>query len=196
MIQFECYPQSKNNIYLKIITDHTEKGTLYRLASAIFILGLDIHSGEIKTKEYNGKMISEDVFILKTSEGFNTFSDFSSKLGILMESLLNRNQEPENILLNNSNRRFPSTEEIFQNGFEFVIEEYPDKNQFLFYFETNDRSGLLVSIAKFFYENQINIIEGKIQTDYENTAKDSFLLEYGDIDTFLQFKDQLYIYTS
>jgi UTP:GlnB (protein PII) uridylyltransferase len=189
MIQFECYPLSEKNIYLKIVTDHTEKGTLYRLFSAIFVLGMDIYSGEVKTlKEKN---LSEDIFILRNNHNFASFNDFSYQLGILMESLLNRNQEPEKILNLNPKRKIPDLREIFKTGFEYIIEERKDKKQILFYFETTDRSGLLVCITKFFYDNHINIIEADIKTEYNQIAKDTFILEYDNPKTIKNLKNQL-----
>ncbi len=191
MKQFECYPLSEKNIYLKIKTEHTEKGTLYRLATAIFVLGLDIYSGEIKTINQNNESYSEDTFILRFNESSKSLNEFSYQLGILMESLLNREIEPEKILATNSTRKVPSLKEIIEAGFDYIIDENKAKNQIIFYFETLDRSGLLVSMTKFFYNNNINIIEAKIQTEYESIAKDTFILEYENQESIKNLRAQL-----
>jgi len=191
MKQFKCYPLSEKNIYLKIKTEHTEKGTLYRLATAIFILGLDIFSGEIKTVNQNNESYSEDTFILRFNESSQSINEFSYQLGILMESLLNREIEPEKILATNSNKKVPTLKEIIEAGFDYIIDENKAKNQILFYFETIDRSGLLVSMTKFFYENNINIIEAKILTEYEKVAKDTFILEYENQESIKNLRSQL-----
>lgn len=191
MKQFKCYPLSEKNIYLKIKTEHTEKGTLYRLATAIFILGLDIFSGEIKTLNQNNESYSEDTFILRFNESSQSINEFSYQLGILMESLLNREIEPEKILATNSNKKVPTLKEIIEAGFDYIIDENKAKNQILFYFETIDRSGLLVSMTKFFYENNINIIEAKILTEYEKVAKDTFILEYENQESIKNLRSQL-----
>jgi len=191
MKQFECYPLSEKNIFLKIKTEHTEKGTLYRLASAIFVLGLDIFSGEIKTINENNQNYSEDTFILRFNESSQSLNEFSYQLGILMESLLNKEIEPEKILSTNSKRKVPYLKDIIEAGFDYIIDENKAKNQILFYFETLDRSGLLVSMAKFFYDNNINIIEAKIETEYDNIAKDTFILEYENQESIKHLKSQL-----
>lgn len=191
MIQFECYPQSNKNIFLKIITDHTEEGTLYRLATAIFCLDLDIFSGEIKTISRDGQFFSEDTFILRSSNENYKINDFSYRLGYLMESLLNREQEPNEILKNITKRTPPTLEEIFKSGFEYIIDEIPEKKLLYFYIEAIDRPGLLMMISKFLYENHINIIEAKIETTYNNIAQDVFYLEYKDENTKLRLKNEL-----
>ncbi|GIX43458.1 MAG: hypothetical protein KatS3mg129_3191 [Leptospiraceae bacterium] len=154
------------------------------------MLGLDIYSGEIKTTQKDNIDISEDTFILRYNEKIGSFNDFSYQLGVLMESLLSQNQDPEKILNLNTKRKIPDLSEIIRNGFEYIIEE-KEKNQIFFYFETLDRSGLLVSFAKFFYKNSINIIEAKIQTEYDNIAKDSFILEYDHQDSIKNLKKEL-----
>ncbi|MCS7205769.1 MAG: ACT domain-containing protein [Leptospiraceae bacterium] len=192
MIQFECYPLSERNIYLKIVTDHTERGTLYRLATAIFVMGMDIHSGDIKTKQdEEGKEYSEDVFILRNPKELKAFGDFAAQLGVLMESLLNRDSDPEQLLAMNPERKLPDIKEIFSSNFDFIIEEIPKKNQILFYFEAKDRPGLLLSITKFLYENKINIIEATIRTEYDDIAKDSFILEYDNKESLKKLKSEI-----
>lgn len=203
MIQFECYPQSKTNLYLKILTDHTEEGTLYRLASAIFLLELDIYSGEINTIERNGKLFSEDIFILRnTNKNLNLeLNDFNYRLGYLMEILLSNQEKPEEILKKNITRNIPSIQEIFQSGFEYIIDELPEKKQIYFYFETLDRPGILLNISKFLYENNFNIAQAKIETTIDQIAKDVFYLDYKDnttketlkkaIETFIEGKHSI-----
>lgn len=191
MIQFECYPQSNKNIFLKILTDHTEEGTLYRLATAIFCLDLDIFSGEIKTISQDGQFFSEDTFILRSSSENYKMNDFAYRLGYLMESLLNREQEPNEILKNITQRTPPTLEEIFKSGFEYIIDEIPEKKQIYFYIEAIDRPGLLMMISKFLYEKHINIIEAKIETTYNSIAQDVFYLEYKDENTKLILKNEL-----
>ncbi len=180
MIQFECYPQSITNIYLKVFTDHTEEGTLYRLATAIFLLELDIYSGEINTIERNGKLFTEDTFILRKSSKNPVleFNDFNNRLGYLMEILLNKKEKPEEILKKNSKREIPTLKEIFESGFEYIIDEIPEKKQIYFYFETSDRPGLLLNITKFLYENNFNISQARIETTANHIAKDVFYLDY------------------
>ncbi|MFN3604882.1 MAG: hypothetical protein ACK4UJ_09250 [Leptonema sp. (in: bacteria)] len=178
MIQFECYSQSETKIFLKIVTSHTEIGTLYRLATAIFVLDLDIFSGEIKTILRNEQSFSEDTFVLRNKNSKSSINDFTSRLGYLMEALLNRVQNPEEILKNINTRKPPTLKEILKSGFDYIIDEIPEKNQIYFYFEAKDRSGLLLMISKFLYENHFNIFEAKIETTFDDIAKDVFYLEY------------------
>lgn len=46
-------------------------------------------------------------------------------------------------------------------------------------------------MARFFYDNNINIIEAKIETEYDNIAKDTFILEYENQESIKHLKSQL-----
>ncbi len=194
MLQFECYPTNENQIFLKIKTDHTEEGTLYRLSAALFFLGMDIIKGEIKTiiDEVKKQTYSEDIFILRAINQNFSFNEFTYQLGILMDALLDRNQDPEELLLNLKIHRekIPTLKEFIEAGFEYVIDEIPGKKQIYFYFETSDRPGLLLAISKFFFEQKINVINAEIETERQ-IAKDIFYLQFKEPSTKKILKDEI-----
>ena len=100
MITFSWTALSQNIFEIKIKTPIVRIGTLYRLTAAIYILGLDIISGSIDTVREGDEEFADDSFILRPSEDSEQdFAYFSSMVGVLMETLLRNEKDPDDLLL-------------------------------------------------------------------------------------------------
>lgn len=179
MINFSWTQEEDGSYRLSVRTPVTTSGTLYRLTAAIYMVGLDILSGDIRTVREGDIEYSEDIFLLMPdgSTGQDLSGEISARLGILMESLLSENADPDRMLEENGIRVSPLIT-FFDNAPEIVFEDLPDKLETRFYIETVNRRGLLYHLTRILAREQINIVSGKVRTSAQGRAEDLLHLQY------------------
>ncbi len=183
MISFSWTQLSGNLVELEIKTPVVRTGTLYRLTAAIYVLGLDIVEGDVDTLEEEGILYSQDRFLLQLADPQNrhdkNLQEHSSKLGILMETMLVQNRDPDEIFVEQG--VIPPTRNFFfESPPEILFQDHRESNETQFYIETVNRTGLLFQLTRLLYREEINIVRATIRTTPFGTAEDTFYLQYGD----------------
>src|SRR5690349_5559498 len=99
MHSFSWTALSQNIFEIRIKTPVTRVGTLYRLTAAIYVLGLDIISGNVDTVSEGGEEFADDTFLLRpTADGEQGLAHYSARVGVLMETLLRNEKNPDDLL--------------------------------------------------------------------------------------------------
>ncbi|HNE23236.1 MAG TPA: hypothetical protein PLG78_08715, partial [Leptospiraceae bacterium] len=99
MISFSWTALSEHIFEIRIKTPVTRVGTLYRLTAAIYVLGLDIVSGTVDTAHEHGEEYADDTFLLRpSSDGETSFAYYSARVGVLMETLIRNEKDPDDLL--------------------------------------------------------------------------------------------------
>ncbi len=183
MKSFSCTVAGDRELILEIRTSSIQEGTLFRLSAAIYSLGLDIYSGDIDTVHENDDMFSWFRFVLRTmvDGSVRKLSEIGLKLGILMEAVLSKEQDPEDLIrLNGKDVPLPGT--FFASGVEVLFDENPERKETTLYLEAPDRPGLLFTISRLLFRHQINIVSATLRSTAGGHARDLFHLRYqGDL---------------
>ncbi len=182
MIQFSWTLISNDSFQIEIRTNSVQIGTLYRLTSAIYVLGLDIQSGDVYTIEEEDGPISHDTFtlrILNPAAAQSGVSDCTTKLGMLMETLLQEDADPDRLLRENK-VTIPENRKFFENPPEIVFQDVPKRRRTQFYIETQGRTGLLFHLTRVLSREHINIVQATIRTLPNGMAEDTFYLQFKD----------------
>ncbi|ABJ74877.1 ACT domain-containing protein [Leptospira borgpetersenii] len=155
-------------------TSETAPGTLHKMVKAMFFMGWEIVSGDIKTIEEEGQFYSYDIFTLKSDETDSKIK--ASKLGVLMSSVFMDDFALEEIIHHASEIDLRNTYHLGPDSkLEFEDIELGTKTKFTL--EAPDRKGLLYFVTEVLKENGINIHSATIRTDRTgNRAQDTFIL--------------------
>ncbi len=176
MISFSWTALSQHIFEIRIKTPVTRVGTLYRLTAAIYVLGLDIVSGSVDTGHEHDEEFADDTFLLQPStDGETSFAYYSAKIGVLMETLLRNEMDPDD-LLRERHINPPDIRFLFEALPEITFRDLPDRNVTEFNITCQNRTGLLFHITRIFAEEGISIIRGTIKSEAD-TAKDRFFLQ-------------------
>jgi len=164
------------NIRIHIKTPVVEIGTLYRLTAAIFTMGLDIVSGDIKTFIKDGESYSDDEFILRQSDQSISEGEISAKLGIMMEAILRDHTDPDEFM-KVENIQPPRKLEFFDVEPVIVFQSDDKTNTTQFHIEAPNRTGLLFHLTRILARENIDIIKAAIRTEGDYLAQDTFFLQ-------------------
>ncbi|AXR59876.1 ACT domain-containing protein [Leptospira mayottensis] len=173
MIHFH-YKENDGFYTVTLKTSETAPGTLHKMVKAMFFMGWEIVSGDIKTIEEEGQFYSYDIFTLKSDETDSKIK--ASKLGVLMSSVFTDDFALEEIIHHSSEVDLRNTYHLGPDSkLEFEDIELGTKTKFIL--EAPDRKGLLYFITGVLKENGINIHSATIRTDRTgNRAQDTFIL--------------------
>ncbi|MDH5654588.1 MAG: hypothetical protein OEZ34_01680 [Spirochaetia bacterium] len=164
-------------IEIQIKTPVVEVGTLYRLTAAIYAMGLDILSGDISSDTgEDGIPYSNDRFILQHTNSEESEGAISAKLGILMETLLRENMDPDEFLRKEKIQP-PVKLEFFETEPVILFQNSKEWNATQFYIESQNRTGLLFHLTRILARKNVDIIRAKIRTE-NYLVKDTFYLQY------------------
>jgi UTP:GlnB (protein PII) uridylyltransferase len=172
MIDFS-YKKDADLIELSIRTDATKIGTLFRIVACLFVLKMDILSGEVQTIEEGGILYTLDNFTVRS---LDENADSAFQLGVLMDTAFSKYEDATK-LLEEYNLGEPDPKLFFKDNFEFIFTDDPETNTTCFYMESKNARGLLYHITRILMKNQINIISAKVETNSEsNLAMDRFYI--------------------
>ncbi|WP_061221257.1 ACT domain-containing protein [Leptospira borgpetersenii] len=173
MIHFH-YKENDGFYTVTLKTSETAPGTLHKMVKAMFFMGWEIVSGDIKTIEEKGQFYSYDIFTLKSDETDSKIK--ASKLGVLMSSVFTDDFALEEIIHHSSEIDLRNTYHLGPDSkLEFEDIELGTKTKFTL--EAPDRKGLLYFVTEVLKENGINIHSATIRTDRTgNRAQDTFIL--------------------
>ncbi len=179
MISFSWSVQDDGKYKLEVRTPITRIGTLYRLTASIYIVGLDIASGEVETVNENGQDFSMDSFILQEGEsrGAEAFQMASAQLGLLMETLIQQESNVDDLLVEH-NIRIPDISTFFDAPPEMLFQNNPDDNYSEFYIETVNRRGLLFHLTRILAREKVDILGAVIRSNVMGRAEDTFSVQY------------------
>ncbi|MCE9596781.1 MAG: hypothetical protein K8S54_02340 [Spirochaetia bacterium] len=176
MISFSWTALSENIFEIRIKTPVTRIGTVYRLTAAIYILGLDIISGSVDTVHEDGEEFADDTFLLRpAADGETDFAFFSARVGVLMETLIRNEKDPDD-LLRERQLEPPNIHFLFDAQPNIQFRDLPEGNQTEFSITSQNRTGLLFHLTRIFAEEEISIIRGTIKSEHD-TAKDRFFVQ-------------------
>jgi len=176
MISFSWTALSDRFFEIRIKTPVTRVGTLHRLTAAIYVLGLDIISGTVDTIQEADEEYTDDVFLLQPSmEGESNFAFYSARVGVLMETLLRNEKDPDD-LLRERQIQPPSFEFLFSEAPEITFRDVPDKGMTVFHLTSQNRTGLLFHLTRLFAEEGVSILRGTIKSE-SDLAVDRFYLQ-------------------
>lgn len=179
MKSFSCTVAGDRELILELRTTAVKEGTLYRLAGAIYSLGLDIYSGDIDTVAEEGEVFSSDRFVLRTmvDGSARKLSEIGLKLGMLMEAVLSDEQDADE-LIRASGKTVPSIEDLLGSGVEVVFDSVPDRSETTMYLEAPDRPGLLFTVSRLLYRYEVNIVAATLRSTFGGHARDLFHLQH------------------
>jgi len=167
------------NLYrLQIRTESTRMGTLHRITAAIYLLNLNIISGDIQTILEGDQAYSFDTFIVKFSgmEHKEMRDSIHSKLAILMEMVLGKNQSVES-LFQQFNVPLPGSLDFFELKPEVLFQNDTAMGVTEFYIEAPDRKGLLYNLTELLFRREVDIVSATIRTDSNGIVQDTFHLQ-------------------
>lgn len=173
MIDFQ-YKTLDGEILVTLKTDITEMGTFHRMATVIYLLGWDIISGEILTISEGGVDYAIDTLRLRADsiQGNNK----AIEIGLMMDAIFSKRKGLEELFQNHESKT-PIVKNFFRERAELIFQDEPANNQTCFYIEADSGRGLLYHVTKVLFENKINILSGKIDTDkITQRANDTFYL--------------------
>ena len=176
MVSFSWTALSDRFFEIRIKTPVTRVGTLHRLTAAIYVLGLDIISGTVDTIQEAGEEFTDDIFLLQPSlEGESNFAYYSARVGVLMETLLRNEKDPDD-LLRERHIQPPNFEFLFSEAPEITFQDVPDKSMTVFHLTSQNRTGLLFHLTRLFAEEEVSILRGTIKSE-SDLAVDRFFLQ-------------------
>ena len=134
MIRFSYELLSDDRLQIKVQTPVTRVGTLNRLTAAIYVLGLNIVSGNVLTEEdEGGAPLTHDNFVLEFTDPENrNIHEATTRLGVLMETILQENLEPRKLLAEH-NVAAPDPGRLFAGHHRVQLEDLPELSITRFY---------------------------------------------------------------
>ncbi|EMK00637.1 ACT domain-containing protein [Leptospira sp. WS58.C1] len=173
MIEFN-YKEEYGVYRVTLKTSETAPGTLHKMVKAMFFMGFEILSGDIRTIKEGESMISYDEFLLRSSETDSKIK--ASKLGILMSSVFSDDNALEEMIQTSSEIDIRNTFYLGQDS-QLEFEDLPGNSATKFYLEAPDRKGLLYFVTGVLKDLGINILSGEVRTDGKSLkAQDTFIL--------------------
>lgn len=173
MIEFN-YKEEYGVYRVTLKTSETAPGTLHKMVKAMFFMGFEILSGDIRTIKDGDSMISYDEFLLKSPETDSKIK--ASKLGVLMSSVFSDDNALEEMIQTSSEIDIRNTFYLGQDS-QLEFEDLPGNSATKFYLEAPDRKGLLYFVTGVLKDLGINILSGEVRTDGKSLkAQDTFIL--------------------
>lgn len=173
MIEFN-YKEEYGVYRVTLKTSETAPGTLHKMVKAMFFMGFEILSGDIRTIKDGDSMISYDEFLLRSPETDSKIK--ASKLGILMSSVFSDDNALEEMIQTSSEIDIRNTFYLGQDS-QLEFEDLPGNSATKFYLEAPDRKGLLYFVTGVLKDLGINILSGEVRTDGKSLkAQDTFIL--------------------
>lgn len=179
MVRFSWTREGENKFRIRIRTSAIQEGTFHRLTVAIYALRYNILSGRLDTVEENGEVLTDDELLLEKSPertGAPEPADDATGLGVLMESLLREEKDPQE-LLEEKNMKLPGPALFFEASPEMIFVDLPEADLTQFYLETYSRRGLLCHLSRVLSQRKINIIRAEISTNENGQTEDTFYLQ-------------------
>ncbi|MCB1324756.1 MAG: hypothetical protein H7A21_11210 [Spirochaetales bacterium] len=179
MIQFQWERISDDRSRISVRTPVTAVGTLHKLATAMYVLGLDIVSGNVLSERIEGEEISQDNFVLHVpgQSGPISLNESLARLGQLMETLLQRDFSADR-LLQDYNVEAPAPERLFEIAPRIRLEAVPGGHMSRLDLIAADRRGLVYHLTRVIAELDINITSAVILTTSNGMAEDTFYLQH------------------
>lgn len=181
MIQFHWSLIGDDRFQVKVATPVTRVGTLHRLTAAIYVLGLDIVSGNVLTeRDASGEWVSHDNFVLRVAGvSRNDYAVYEStaRLGVLMETAVDPELDPASLLRDHGKADPASRAGLFPVGGKLETTPIPERNVTRVYLEAPDRTGLLYHVTRILAEERANIWSAVIVTTDTGVAEDSFYVQ-------------------
>ncbi len=181
MIHFSWSVIDDHRFQIQVRTPVTRVGTLHRLTAAIYVLGMDVISGNVLTEadEESGELFSLDNFVLRSANPDRVhfpLHDLTTKLGVLMETVLQKDLEPASILSEHKVEP-PNPAQLFGETHSIRFEQAPDGRMTRMFVESPDRPGLLYHITQVLARENVNVWSAVILTNDRGTTEDSFYLQ-------------------
>lgn len=198
MIEFN-YKEEYGVYRVTLKTSETAPGTLHKMVKAMFFMGFEILSGDIRTIKEGDSSVSYDEFLLRSSETDSKIK--ASKLGILMSSVFSDEKALEEMIQTSSEIDIRNTFYLGKDS-QLEFEDLPDGSATRFYLEAPDRKGLLYFVTGVLKDLGINILSGEVRTDGKSSkAQDTFVLtdsktDSGFADTSVEERIRRYILQS
>lgn len=182
MIDFTWEFLSNESCRINIKTDATRPGTLFKLASAIYALNLNVVSGNILTQTIDNQPYSIDQFILSSSQNSSrhfSINEATALLGELMETILSENFDYLE-LLKKYETQYPIN--LFKDNPDAILHtsHAPDHKATKLIIHSNDKKGLLFHITHVLSDLGINVINATILTTNEGQIEDTFYVSQND----------------
>lgn len=181
MIHFAWSVIDDHRFQIQVRTPVTRVGTLHRLTAAIYVLGMDVISGNVLTEadSESGDLVSLDNFVLRSANPDRVhfpLHDLTTKLGVLMETVLQKDLEPASILSEHKVEA-PNPAQLFGEEHSIRFEQAPDGRMTRMFVESPDRPGLLYHITQVLARENVNVWSAVILTNDRGTTEDSFYLQ-------------------
>ncbi len=191
-VQFAWSVIDDHRVQVSVTTPVTRVGTLHRLTAAIYVLGMDIVSGNVLTESEDGEaanpdgagssgeLVSRDNFVLRlTQTKMNNFPmhEITGKLGVMMETILQKDVDPAALLAEHSVQP-PDATDLFAEPHTIRFTEVAGRNMTQMYVESKDRTGLLYHLTQVLARENVNIWNAVIVTTDTGVTEDSFYLQH------------------
>lgn len=181
MIRFSWSVIDDHRFQIQVQTPVTRIGTLHRLTAAIYVLGMDVVSGNVLTEmdSETGELNSHDNFVLRIAQPDNfhfPLHEITTKLGVLMETVLQKDLEPSHFLTENKVET-PDPAKLFAGPHTIRFQPTPDGRMTQMYVESVDRTGLLYHITQVLARENINVWSAVILTNDRGTTEDTFYIQ-------------------
>ena len=181
MIHFAWSLIDDHRFQIQVRTPVTRIGTLHRLTAAIYVLGMDVVSGNVLTEEdpESGELVSHDNFVLRTVRPeYSHFPmhEITTKLGVLMETIVQKDLEPSQLLADHKVEP-PDPAKLFAGEHTIRFQRAASGNMTLMYVESQDRTGLLYHITQVLARENVNVWSAVVLTNDRGTTEDSFYLQ-------------------
>ncbi|MCR9140807.1 MAG: hypothetical protein NXI24_00945 [bacterium] len=181
MIRFAWSVIDDHRFQIQVRTPVTRIGTLHRLTAAIYVLGMDVVSGNVLTEpdSESGELYSHDNFVLRIAEPDNfhfPMHEVTTRLGVLMETVLQKDLEPSSLLTEHKVAP-PDREQLFADSCSIRFQQAADGSMTQMFVESPDRTGLLYHITQVLARENVNVWSAVILTNDRGTTEDSFYLQ-------------------
>lgn len=181
MIRFVWSIIDDHRFQIQVHTPVTRIGTLHRLTAAIYVLGMDVVSGNVLTEPdpESGELYSHDNFVLRIAEpdSFHfPMHEVSTRLGVLMETVLQKDLEPSTLLTEHKVSS-PNPEQLFAGPHSIRFQQAADGSMTQMNVESEDRPGLLYHITQVLARENVNVWSAVVLTNDRRATEDTFYLQ-------------------
>ncbi|MCB1174600.1 MAG: hypothetical protein KDK39_13600 [Leptospiraceae bacterium] len=193
MIHFQWELLSDHRCRIRVSTPRSVVGTLHRLTAAMYVLGLDVVSGNVRSEERDGVIHTEDDFVLestRTSDPHISINESTARLGELMETVLSPEMNV-NSLLERYHASYPHPGDLFRAAHKLEFLEPAPQNLTRLHIQAPDRRGLLLHITRMIAAMGINIMHAMILTTSDGLADDSIDMQFQDAPLTKAHSDEL-----
>jgi [protein-PII] uridylyltransferase len=136
-------------------------GLLASITAAITAAGLEIHSAQIHSRFLpNGCVQAVDLFWVRSARGADGVSELVPKIEVDLEQLISGRLAPRELLKRNTFE--PSTKHTMT---EVIVDRLASARHTVIEVLTDDRPGLLFTVAQAFHELGVSVAIAKIDTE-------------------------------